>query len=67
MKETIKERSTNNTKNDKYSYTYYQNNHTIVKTPKHTHIPTLYETSYNNHSTRYTPNKIAQYNQVSLE
>jgi len=28
--------STNNTKHSKYKFTYYKNNHTIVKT--HTHI-----------------------------
>jgi hypothetical protein len=42
MKEIIQKHSTNNTKHSKYNYTYYQNTHTIVKTPTHykTHIYT---------------------------
>ena len=31
-----KRNSTNNTKHSKHKYTYYHNNHTIVKTPPHT-------------------------------
>jgi len=31
----------NNTKHSKHKYTYYQNTHTIVKTPPHTHTYTL--------------------------
>jgi len=37
LNETIKKHNTNNTKHSKYKYTYYQNTHTIVKTPTHTH------------------------------
>jgi len=37
-----------------YVYTHYQNTNTIVKTPTHT----LTHTLQNNHSTRYTPNKV---------
>jgi len=43
MNETIQKHSTNNTKHSKYKYT-------LTKTPTH------YKTSYNNHSTRHTPN-----------
>ena len=35
IKETIQKHSTNNTKHCKYKYTYFQNTHTIVKTPTH--------------------------------
>jgi hypothetical protein len=35
ISETIQKRSTNNTLHNKYKYTYYQNTHTIVKTPPH--------------------------------
>ena len=33
INETIQKHSTKNTKHSKYKYTYYQNTHTIVKTP----------------------------------
>jgi len=33
MKETVQEHSKNNTKHSIYKYTYYQNTHTVVKTP----------------------------------
>jgi hypothetical protein len=36
-----KKYSINNTKHGKYKYTYYQNTHTIVKTPSYTLIHTL--------------------------
>ena len=40
-KRNNKKHSTNNTKHNKYKYTYYQNTHKIVKTPtyykNHTH------------------------------
>ena len=32
--------SKNNAKHNKYKYTYYQNTHSIVKTPTHTHTHT---------------------------
>ena len=41
IKETIQKHSTNNTKHSKYKYTYYQNTHTIVKTPPYTFTHTL--------------------------
>jgi len=40
-KRNNKKQSTNNTKHSKYKYTYYQNTHTIVKTPQHTLTHTL--------------------------
>jgi len=57
MKETVQEHGKNNTKHSIYKYTYYQNTHTVVKTP-HTYSPTHYKTSPNNYSTRYTTNEI---------
>ena len=57
INETIQKHSTNNTQHSNYKYTYYQNTHTVVKTPHHIHSPTHYKPSSNNHSTRYTPNK----------
>ena len=47
----------NNTKHIICKYTYYQNTHSIVKTPPHTLTHTL-QNSSNNHSTRYTPNAV---------
>jgi hypothetical protein len=40
----LTEHSTNNTKHSKYKYTYYQNTHTVVKTPPHVHTLTYYKT-----------------------
>ena len=31
----MQKHSTDNTEHSKYKYTYYQNNHTTVKTPTH--------------------------------
>ena len=68
-KETIQKHSTNNTKHSKYRYTYYQNTHTIVKTPPHTHTHTLQNklkqpqhkihTKWNSHNTiKYHQHKV---------
>jgi len=35
INETIQKHSTNNTKHSKYKCTYYQNTHTVVRTPLH--------------------------------
>jgi hypothetical protein len=35
INETVQKHRTNNTKQNKYKYTYYPNTHTIVKTPTH--------------------------------
>ena len=53
-----KKHNTNNERHSKYKFIYYQNTHTL-QTP-HIHTPTLYKTSYNNHSTRYTPIEIVK-------
>ena len=55
MNETIQKHGTNNAQN-----TVNTSAHT-TKSPhtlQNTHTPTHYKTSSNNHSTRYTPNKI---------
>ena len=41
MKETIQKHSKSTKKHSKYKYTYYQNNHTIVKAPAHCKTHTL--------------------------
>ena len=37
--------STNNTKHNKYKYTYYQNTHAFVKIPTHIRTPAYYKKS----------------------
>ena len=74
VKETIQ-------KHSKYTYTYYQNTHKLqkshIRTPTHykTHIythlpphtPTYNKTSYNSHSTRYTPNTRVTIKSITLK
>jgi hypothetical protein len=41
INKTMQKHRANNTENSKYKYTYYQNTHTIVKTPPHKLTHTL--------------------------
>jgi len=67
INETIQKHSTNNTKNRIYKYTYYQNTHTIVKTPSRTLTHKLQnklkQPQYKLHIKWNSHNKI-QYNKV---
>jgi hypothetical protein len=47
MNESIQTHSTNNTKHNKYKYTYHQNTHTVVKTPTHYKTHTYTQTLQN--------------------
>ena len=53
IKATIQKHGPNNTKHSKYKYTYYQNTHTIIKTPTH------YKTHTHTH-THILQNKLKQ-------